>query len=325
MNPALPRVELHTHLEGSVTPRRLIQLGERHGETARAARCLDPAGRRFVFSGFLGFLELYKHVTLLLKTPRDFHEVALDLGEALHRDRVGYAEVSLSYAVMQRWGLDPLAVQQALHEAACEVEETRGVRLRWIPDATRQWGLDDAYRAFEAAAQAGRALGVVGFGLGGDEAKGPARDFAHLFADVRDEGLGVTIHAGEVPAMGAEAAADSVRQAVEECGARRIGHGLAAARDPAVMALLAARQVHVELCPGSNLKTGAIARLADHPLQDFLAAGISCGLNPDDRTLFDLDQERELAAARAELRLDAQQEAWMQARSREAAFGDADA
>jgi len=322
MSAGLTRAELHTHLEGSVTPRRLISLGERHGESARVSRCLNAAGDAYVFAGFLGFLNLYKDVTLLLKTPQDFHAVALDLGAALERDRVGYAEVSLSYAVMLRWGLDPLAIQQALHEASCEVEELRGVRLRWIPDATRQWGVDDARRAFEPAAKAGRALGVVGFGLGGDEAGGPARDFAGLFADVRAEGLGVTIHAGEVPSMGAADAADSVRQAVEDCGATRIGHGVAATADPLVMALLKARGVFVECCPGSNLQTGAIARLADHPLPQFLAAGIPCGLNPDDRTLFALDMESELAAARAELGLTPEQESRMEGWARAAAFDE---
>ncbi len=320
MNPALPRVELHTHLEGSVSPQRLIRLGERHGESSCVARCLNAAGDAFVFEGFLGFLNLYKHVTLLLKTPRDFHEVALDLGAALARDRVGYAEVSLSYGVMLRRGLDIPAVQAALHEAACEVEEIRGVRLRWIPDATRQWPEDEAWRAFELAAAAGRSLGVVGFGLGGDEASGPARNFAELFVQVRAEGLGVTIHAGEVTAMGREAAADSVRQAVEACGADRIGHGVAAATDPLVMTLLAERGTYVEMCPGSNLQTGAISQLADHPLQRFLAAGIPCGLNPDDRTLFGLDLEGELASARAELGLTLQQEAQMEAWGRAAIF-----
>ena len=87
------------------------------------------------------------------------------------------------------------------------------ILLRWIPDATRQWGTDAAWRAWEAAAACGRGLGVVGFGLGGDETSGSAEDFADLFAEVRAEGLGVTIHAGEVPAM--DRAADSVRQAVE--------------------------------------------------------------------------------------------------------------
>lgn len=324
MNPDLPRFELHTHLEGSVTPKRFIQMADKYGETGRLPRLLNEEGDGFVFDGFLGFLELYKEVTQLLRTPADFHAVALDLGEALERDRVGYAEVSLSYTVWHRWGLDPYPIQQALHEAAARVEAERGVRMRWIPDATRQWGQDEAYRAFEIAAKAGRALGVVGFGLGGDEATGPAADFAALFADVRAEGFGVSIHAGELPSMGPTCAAESVRQAVEICGAHRIGHGMAVAQDFLVMGLLAARQVYVELCPGANLRTGAIQNFAEHPLQEFLKAGIPCGLNPDDRALFGLDLSGELADARRELGLTQEQEVWMQECSRAAAFEDLD-
>jgi adenosine deaminase len=207
-----------------------------------------------------------------------------------------------------------------LHEAAHQVQDIHGVTMRFIPDAVRQWGLDMGWRAFEEAARAGRSLGVVGFGLGGDEASGPARDFAPLFADVKSEGLGVSIHAGEIPAMGQTAASDSIRQAVEDCGAQRIGHGLAAATDPLIMALLNARGVFVELCPGSNLCTGGLEKLADHPLQDFLSAGIFCNLNPDDRSLLGLDMSGEISQAREYLGLKDDQIQMMNQWASEAAF-----
>lgn len=319
MNNNLPGVELHTHLEGSVTPRRLVALAEIHGMPSLPSSCLNSEGSAYQFDGFLDFLELFRRVTLLMKTPADFHAVALDLGQTLHDDGVGYAEVSLSYGVMLKRGLDTQDVQRALHEAAHQVEETYGVTLRWIPDAVRQWGLDKGWHAFEAAVRAGRQLGVVGFGLGGDEDSGPARDFAPLFADVKSEGLGISIHAGEVLSMG-PAAADSIRQAVEDCGAQRIGHGLAAAGDPLVMALLKARNIFVELCPGSNLCTGSLDQLSDHPLQEFLSAEIPCGLNPDDRSLFGLGMQSELQEARQHLNLQDDQILMMNQWAAEAAF-----
>jgi adenosine deaminase len=313
------RIELHTHLEGSVTPTRLIDLADRHGQPGLPAECLDEAGTAYRFEGFHGFLQLYRHVTRLLKTPADFHAVALDLGRQLAADEVEYAEVTLSYGVMLRRAIDPLPIQRALAEAAALVAESEGVTMRWIPDAVRQWGVDEAWRAWEKAATAGRELGVVGFGLGGDETDGPARNFARLFAEVRGEGFGATIHAGEVPSMGA-AGADSARQAVEECGAMRIGHGLAAAADPLVMATLAARGTFVELCPGSNLATGALENYADHPLRAFLEAGIPCCLNTDDRTLFGLDLEGEYGRATAELGLTSEEAARMQEQASDARF-----
>lgn len=289
--PAIPLVELHGHLEGSLTPRRLIALAERHGRSDIPRAVLDPAGKAFVSRGFDGFLELYKAVTACLLTPADHHEVGLDLGRALAREGVVYAETIVAYGVLQKRGIDPLPVQAALAEAAAETAERHGVIMRWLPDAVRQFGVDAARRAAAAAVDAGPRLGVVGFGIGGDEAALPAEAFAAVCDEARAGGLGIALHAGEA------AGPDSVRQAVAACGATRIGHGVAAAADPGVMALLRAAGVFVELCPGSNLRTGAVASPAAHPLRDFLDAGIPCCLNTDDRGLFGLDLPGEYAWA----------------------------
>ncbi len=313
-------IELHTHLEGSITVRRLLALAERHGLPNLPGECLNSDGSAYEFSTFLGFLELFRKVTLLLRTPADFHGVALDLGEQLARDEVQYAEVMLSYGVMLKRGLEPLQVQRALAEAAAEIEESKGVVIRWIPDAVRQWGSDEGWRAWEHAATAGRQLGVVGFGLGGDEANGPARDFAPLFAEVKAEGLGVSIHAGELISMGLPAAVESVRQAVEDCGADRIGHGLAIAGDDMLLATLAAREVFVELCPCSNVGTGVIESLSDHPTQRFIAAGVPCSLNTDDRTLLDCNMISGIKSAEQEFGLTLDQTQDMQNAAWKASF-----
>ena len=314
-------VELHTHLEGSVTPGRLILLAEKYGQPGLPAAVLTEDGSAYRFEGFHGFLEAFKHVTSLLRTPQDFHDAARDLGGILKADGVSYAEVSLSYGVLLKRNIDPVTVQSALFEAAAEVRETDGVALRWIPDAVRQWGVDSGWRAWEAAARAGRALGVVGFGLGGDETAGPASDYADLFAEVKAEGFGVTIHAGEIPSMG-QAAVDSIRQAVEECGADRIGHGLTAVQDPLILATLAARGVFVEMCPGSNVRTGGIPAWSDHPLREILDAGVSCCLNTDDRAMFDLDLEGEYRRAAEFADLSFEEHQGMQKAARQAAFCD---
>jgi len=313
------RIELHTHLEGSVTPGRLILLAEKYGQPGVPAACLTPDGESFTFTGFHGFLDLYKTATSVMRGPADFHAMALDLGHQLAADGVGYAEVSVSYGVLLWRGQDPLPVQTALHEAAAEVAETLGVKMRWLPDAIRHLDEKWAWRAWEKAATAGREAGVVGFGLGGDEARGPARRFARLFAEVKAEGFGVSIHAGEMPSLGS-LARDSIREAVQECGADRIGHGLAAARDSVLLATLAARDVFVELCPGSNVLTGGVAALADFPLTAFLEAGVPCALNTDDRTMFDLTLDSEYRQAAAQLGLNEETAAAMQLAAAKAAF-----
>ncbi|MEN8006085.1 MAG: adenosine deaminase [Candidatus Krumholzibacteriota bacterium] len=320
MTPA-GRVELHTHLEGSVTPARLILLADKYGQPGLPAAVLNEDGSSYRFEGFHGFLDAFKHVTSLLRTPGDFHAVARDLGGRLKADGVAYAEISLSYGVLLKRNIDPVTVQSALAEAAAEVRETNGVEMRWIPDAVRQWDIDWGWRAWEAATRAGRGLGVVGFGLGGDEADGPAADFADIFAEVKAEGFGVTIHAGEMPAMGA-AAVDSIRQAIDECGADRIGHGLAAVQDPLILATLAARDVFVEMCPGSNVQTGGISAWSDHPLREILDAGVPCCLNTDDRAMFGLDLEGEYRRAAEFADLSTAEHDRMQNAARQAAFHD---
>ena len=184
------RVELHTHLEGAVTPDRLRQLAARHGQPG-VLDVLSTDGAAYRFTDFRGFLHAYRHVTAVLRTPADFHALALDLGAQLAADGVIYAEVTVSAGVLRRRAVPVQPVLAALAEAAAEIEATRGVVVRWIPDAVRQWGLDEARRVFDDVLAAGaRELGVVGFGLGGDESAGPADHFAPLFSGCAPRGSG---------------------------------------------------------------------------------------------------------------------------------------
>lgn len=308
-------IELHLHLEGSLQPSRLRDLAGAYGRPDVLHACLDPAGQAFrPCRDFQDFLLVFKAATSVVRSPADHFAVAEDLAAALAARGVTYAEVTVSYGVLQKRGLDPLPIQAALAEAAAAAQERHGLRLRWQPDATRQWGVDPAWRVLEAAVKAGRRLGVVAFGLGGDEAALPAADFAAVFADARREGLGTTCHAGETTGPAA------VREAVEACGVTRVGHALGAARDPAVLRLLAERGVHAELCPGSNAATGVLARREDHPLRAFLDAGVGCSLNTDDPTLFGTDLVEEYAAARDYAGLTEAEIAAMGAAARAAAF-----
>jgi adenosine deaminase len=326
-----PLIELHTHLEGSLAPARLIALAERHALPAVPAACLTPEGGRYrQLSGFADFLDLYKAVTAVIRTPADHHAVALDLAAALARDGVAYAEVSVSYGVLLRREIDPRPIQTALHEAAEEARERLDVRMRWIPDAVRQFGPAAARQVLDAALAGGRPRGVVGFGIGGDEAAVSATDFAAVCADARAAGLGVTIHAGETGGP------DAVRDAVLACGAARVGHGIGAVLGPLrdgaraapataeiddTLALLAERRVFVELCPGGNLALGVLESAAAHPLRAFLDHGVPCGLGTDDRALFGLDLRGEYARAAAVHDLTAAEAAGMQSAALAASFG----
>ena len=183
------------------------------------------------------------------------------------------------------------AVFEAVARGAADVGAQRGVRINWIFDAVRHFGVEPAREVLQVAA---RYLdkGVVAFGIGGDEVRGPAELFVDLYREARDLGLHTTAHAGET------AGPQSVRAAVELLGAERIGHGLAAAQDPAVLALLRERGVPLEVSLTSNVATGALAQVSDHPLPRFLDEGVCVTLNSDDPGLFGttLEQEFRLAA-----------------------------
>jgi adenosine deaminase len=278
------------------------------------AACLTPDGSRYLpVVGFAQFLERYKAVVSLLRTPRDYHEAALGLGAALAGQGVIYAEVTVGYGVLHRQGVAVAPVQLALHEAAAQVAQQHGVRMLWQADAVRQWGVDAAWKALEAAMRCGPAMGVVAFGVGGDETALPAGDFAPLLAAAKREGFGTTLHAGET------GGAESVRAAVL-AGAQRIGHATAAGGAPEVLALMAEAGVFAELCPGSNVATGAVAGYEAHPLQAFLAAGVPCCLNTDDPALFGLELRGEYARVREALGLTEAQQRGMQAWAITASF-----
>lgn len=288
-----PKAELHLHLEGSIEPETVVELAARHGEGLTA----QEVAARYSYADFRGFLEAFKWVTSLLREPEDYALIARRLVENLRRQNVVYAEITLSVGVMLLRGQDVSANFAALREAA-ENAGGSGLRLQWIFDAARQFGAEKAMEVARLAARH-RGEGVVAFGLGGDELAVPAEEFCGVYDYARSAGLHALVHAGEI------GGADEVRRAVEVLGAERIGHGIAAALDPAVMALLAERRIPLEICPTSNLRTGALARLrgtpeaviGQHPIAELVRAGVPVTLSTDDPAMFDAELSGEYAAA----------------------------
>jgi adenosine deaminase len=210
--------------------------------------------------------------------------------EWLAEQNVQYAEIIFAAGVVL-WKKQPVdAIFEAVATAAEEAEARTGVRVKWIFDAIRHFGIDHAREVLRWAARY-HSQGVVGFGIGGDEAGGPAKLFPDIFREARDVGLHGVAHAGE--ACGPE----SIRDAVELLGAERIGHGLTALGDASVMALLRERRIPLEVCPSSNVSTGLIARFEDHPLPQFLEAGLVVTLNSDDPAMFGTSLQEEFFQA----------------------------
>jgi aminodeoxyfutalosine deaminase len=271
----MPRVELHVHLEGSITLSRLRRFWGRRGKDPDLPA--DPAGL-FRHRSFPEFLQHFALVTRALRAPEDFALVTSDLSRFLRRQGIVAAEVYLSPVIFTRRGLPFLEILDAVEDAAKRGELRGGPALRWILDGVRQWGAAGCEENLECArAGGGRVLGI---GMGGDESSVPAREFAPLFAEARRLGLRTVAHAGET------AGPRSVRDAVEWLGAERIGHGIRAAEDPGVLRLIRRERIPLEVCPTSNLCTGVVQRWRDHPLARLAGCGLRVTLNSDDPSLF---------------------------------------
>jgi len=269
---------LHLHLDGSVEPETLLEIDP--------ALTREEIAEHTAYTDFAGFLKSFVWVNQRLRAPEDYARVARRLFERLESEGVTYAEVILSVGVVLWKKQDLDAIYRALVREAARTPVT----VRWIFDAIRQFGTETAKPVFDLAAER-VGEGVVAIGLGGDEQRGPAGLFGDLFREARDRGLRLTCHAGET------AGPRSVWEALQ-IGSERIGHGIRSIEDPALVAHLAAKQIPLEVCITSNLRTGAVASLAEHPVRRLYDAGVPIILNSDDPALFGctLDSEYELAA-----------------------------
>ena len=270
----LPKAELHLHLEGSIEPRTLLELRERHGERGSLA----DADRIYRYADFQGFLMAFKAVTDHLRTAEDYELITYRLMQRLKEENVLHAEVYVSVGVCLWRKQDFAAIFEGLDRGRAKGARDFGVSLLWIFDAVRQFGAEEAQKVFELAARFSDRH-VVGVGLGGDELKGPPELFRGVYAYALDHGLRLTAHAGET--AGPESIWGALNLKVE-----RIGHGLTAGQDPELMEELAERQIPIEICVTSNLRTGCCAELAQHPVRRYFDEGLMLTLNSDDPAMF---------------------------------------
>ncbi len=290
---SLPKAELHLHLEGSIQPATVCALTARHGVNITE----EEVRRRYAYRDFPEFIEAFKWVTTLLRNPEDYALIVRDLAEHLLTQHVVYTEVTLSIGVMLLRKQRPEANFEALLRAT-EPFESRGLQFRWVFDAARQFGVDAAMEVVESAKRC-NSKAIVAFGIGGDELSIPTKEFRPIYDRAGQIGLHKLTHAGEVGGP------EKIRESIELLGAERIGHGIAAINDPELMDLLADRKIPLEICPGSNMKTAALAkqlrredvRIEDHPLPKLLRHGIPIVLSTDDPAMFHTTLEEEYANA----------------------------
>ncbi len=282
---SLPKAELHLHLEGSIDPATLLELQRRHGK----AGSLAEIEQLYQYQDFSGFLMAFKAVTDDLQTPEDYELITYRLMQKLKEENVLHAEVYVSVGVCLWRKQDFGAILGGLERGRQRGERDFGISLLWIFDAVRQFGPDKAQCVAELGVQH-RGAGVVGFGIGGDERQAAPELFREVYAYAADHGLRLTAHAGETAGPGSIWGALNLR-------AERIGHGLTAAQDPELVEQLSTRQIPVEICISSNLRTGCCQALSEHPVRNYFDQGVMVTLNTDDPAMFgtSLSQEYQLA------------------------------
>jgi aminodeoxyfutalosine deaminase len=273
-----PRAELHVHLEGSVDPETLLEID--------SSLTREEIAAATAYTDFAGFIQSYIWVNKRLLTPEHYAIVARQLFDRLAGEGVVYAEVTLSAGMMLWKGQEFAPIYSALQREALGAK----FKVNWILDATRQFGADAAKPVFDLAAER-LGDGVVAIGLGGFEAGGPALWFKDLYAEARDRGLRLTCHAGETTD------AQSIWDALA-IGAERIGHGIRAIDEPRLVEHLREKDIPLEVCITSNVRTGAVASLEEHPVRRLFDAGVPIVLNTDDPALFECTLAGEYALAR---------------------------
>jgi aminodeoxyfutalosine deaminase len=280
-----PKIELHVHLEGTVRPDTLREIARRNDYALP-----DDLESLYRFRDFEHFIDVWVLTTNALQTEEDWRQMVVDYAAEAASHGCVYLEGIFSPAERVRRGCAWQEIFEGVCDGADEARELHGVEVRLTPDIPRAFTQEEARATVEWSAR-DRERGVVGVGLGGLEAQFPPEPYAGVFREAKSLGLGSVPHAGEV------AGPPSVRGALEELEADRLRHGIRAVEDPGLVAELAARGTVLDVCPLSNLRTGAVRSLEEHPLPQLVAAGVRCSISTDDPAMFDTDLSRDYEAA----------------------------
>jgi aminodeoxyfutalosine deaminase len=310
----LPKAELHLHLEGTIKPETLLELSRRHDNeplTIEGARAL------YQYENFLGFLMSFKAVTERLKGPQDYELITYNMIRELAAQGVVHSEVYVSFGIIYYWKkaeVEPYV--EAIERGRLRGEKDFGTTVLWIVDAVRHFGVEEGARVFRKAAELKEKYpSIVGIGIGGDEARGPADQFRDLYKEAKDAGLRLTAHAGE--SVGPE----SIWSAIN-IGAERIGHALAAQHDSELLEVLARKQIPLEINVTSNIKTGCCKHFDEHPVKEYFDSGLMVTLNSDDPPMFGSDLLGEYVLAQERYGFTLEQMRELAANAVEASFLD---
>lgn len=298
---ALPKAELHVHLEGSIVPELALRLAARHGVALPGADGgVEGLREAYHFKSFRDFLKVYVALSKTLQQAEDFCEAVVGIAQGLAAQQVRWVEMTFTPMTHVVQGVDPDAMLDGLAQGRRRAREEHGVEFAWVFDVVRSFP-DQGEGTLELALR-GRDQGVVALGIGGPE--GPrwsVAPLASVFARAKAEGLKSVPHAGE------QHGPPSLRETLDLLAPDRIGHGVRCVEDPELLAELVERQIPLEVCPSSNVVLGVSPSLAEHPLPRLLEAGVALSVGSDDPPLFGTTLNEEYRRCAGEIGLSREQ------------------
>ena len=292
---ALPKTELHLHLEGAIPQQTLLRLVQKYGGSDEVPN-LKALQDKFRYRDFAHFIGTWQWMVRFIREYEDFRLIASGVAQDLTAQGVRYAELHFSPGDFERHGLRlqplALAIRGGLHEAAQKSGLSQEPRFGLILDLGRDNGPENGMRWLEEAAEVAAEAGILGIGLGGSEQLFPPGPYQPVYQRAAALGLHRVAHGGEADGP------ESVWGAIKSLGVERIGHGTRAIEDPALVTFLERERIPLEVCLTSNLRTGVLAALDDHPLATYLRAGVLVTLSSDDPAMFGSDIVNEYRQAR---------------------------
>jgi adenosine deaminase len=278
----LPKVELHVHLEGAIPHSALWELIRKYGGDP-AVPDLDSLRRRFEYRDFSQFINMWSWKNQFLREYEDFTLIAEVTARDLAAQNIRYAEMFFSPSLFLRHGLE---VQRLAEAVRTGLDRARGITVALIADLVRDYGPKAEGRTLTELKEV-RDQGVIGIGIGGSEDRFPPEPFAPVYREARRLGFRANAHAGEA------AGAESIWSAIKLLLVERIGHGTRANEDPSLVACLAEKQIPLEMCPMSNVRTGVVNQLSNHPIRKYFEQGLAVTVNTDDPTMFNTSLAKE--------------------------------
>ncbi len=294
----IPKVELHLHLEGAIPYDALWELVQKYGRDPSVPD-LEALKRRFEYRDFAHFIEAWIWKNQFLREYQDFTFIAEAVARDLARQNIRYVEAFFSPPDFARHGLETQKLAEAIRIGLSRVPE---IKVVLVADLVRDFGPQRAVVTLAEVSEV-QDQGVIGIGIGGSEQEFPPEPFGEVYQEARRLGFHTSAHAGEA------AGAESIWGAIRSLRVDRIGHGTRAEEDESLLDYLAERQIPLEMCPLSNLRTGIVASLVNHPIRRYLTRGIIVTVSTDDPKMFGnslteefLSLEEELDFSRDEIR-----------------------